>query len=307
MIRENFVFTDTEGQVIYCNKWQRNSAPSAALLIVHGMAEHSARYDDFAVHLVNSGLIVYAPDLRGHGRTAKTIANTGFLANNKGWEKTTGDIIQLSEIIKKEHTGIPLFLLGHSMGSLIVRNIIAGYPGIADGAILSGTSYTAPILLFFGKSVANIQSFFAGKMHRSRLLNTLSFGKYNGRFMPARTKSDWLTRDEKQVEKYVNDPYCGFICTTSFYSDLFGGILNIQKKKAFRLVNKDLPILIISGEMDAVGDFTKGVIKVFDLYKKHGIKSTEMRIYKGYRHEILNEINRKEVYKDTVKWLLNKI
>lgn len=307
MERDAFVFKDAYGQAIHNNKWFGSIRPKGAIQIIHGMAEHSARYADFAEYLVNKGFVVYASDLRGHGLTARTIENTGFFATGKGWDIVIENIYQLSEIIKKEYPDIPLYLFGHSMGSLLARGYIARYPSMADGAILSGTSYNPAVLLWLGKVVANIQRIFAGKRHRSRLLDTLSFGKFNSSFKPAITKFDWLSRDEKQVELYLKDPYCGFICTASFYSDLFSGILKIQKRKSFSAENKNLPILIISGEMDAVGDFTKGVKKIFTLYKEGTMKDVEIKIYKESRHEILNETNREEVYFDVSSWLSNKI
>jgi len=303
---EKFQLTDSYGTKIQCFRWTCNSKPLAVLQIVHGMAEHATRYDDFATFLVKNNIAIYANDHRGHGLTAGTVDNTGFFADNNGWEVVTDNVYLLTEQIKKDNPDIPVYILGHSMGSLIARTFMAKYPDAVNGIILSGTSYNPSLLLSFGKLVANIQRMFAGKKHRSKLLDTLSFGKFNNKFKPARTKFDWLSRDEKQVDNYINDPYCGFICTASFYRDLFKGILNIQKKSTIEKYKKDLPLLIISGEMDAVGNFTFGVQKICNIIKSSGIKDIELKFYKDSRHEILNEINNKEVYIDILNWLNNK-
>lgn len=303
---EKFHLTDSTGTKIQCFRWTCKSKPIAVVQIIHGMAEHAARYDDFANFLVKNNIAVYANDHRGHGLTAGTVENTGFFAERNGWEIATENVYQLTESIKNDFPDISVFLLGHSMGSLIARTYIAKYPDAVNGVILSGTSYNPSLLLGFGKLVANIQCMFAGKKHRSKLLDTLSFGKFNDKFKPARTKFDWLSRDEKQVDNYVNDPYCGFICTTSFYKDLFNGILNIQKRSTFEKYKKDLPLFLISGEMDAVGNFTEGVKKVYNMFKSSGINDIEIKFYSAGRHEILNEINNKEVYIDVLNWLNTK-
>ena len=307
MKRENFNFIDPFGQTIECLKWIGDNKPKAVVQIVHGMAEHAARYDDFATFLVKNNFIVFANDHRGHGLTAGKYGNTGYFADKNGWSIVTDNVFQLSEIIKKEYPCIPLFIFGHSMGSLIVRSFISVHPNAIDGIILSGTSYNPKFLLLFGKTVANIQRFFKGKKHRSKLLDTLSFGSFNKKFNPARTKFDWLSRDNKQVDLYINDQFCGFVCTTSLFSDMFNGILKIQKNYVIAKTPAELPVYIISGEKDAVGNYTKGVKKVYELFIRNGAKDVEMKLYKECRHEILNEINKEEVYSDIVKWLNSKI
>ncbi|MGD0709840.1 MAG: alpha/beta hydrolase [Bacteroidales bacterium] len=300
-------FDDPLGKTIYYYKWTCKNKAVAAIQIVHGMAEHAFRYNDFANFLTNNNIIVYANDHRGHGLTAGTLEETGYFADKNGWEITTEDIQQLTAIIKKENPEIPLFILGHSMGSLLVRNYFNKYPEEINGLILSGTSYNPSYLLVFGKVLASMQKIISGKKHRSMLLDKLSFGKYNSSFKPNRTKFDWLSRDDTQVDNYVNDSFCGFVCTTSFYSDLFGGILKIQKKSFLRLTPKNIPVLIVSGENDPVGNFTKGVNKVYNIYKNQGIRDINAVFYKDSRHEILNEINKDEVYTFLLSWIHNYI
>lgn len=307
MIKEHFSFTDPYGKVIQCFKWSDNGQCDAAIQIVHGMAEHALRYDDFAECLVNNGFVVYANDHRGHGLTAGTFENTGYFADKNGWEIVTDNVYQLSGIIKKDNPDIPLFLFGHSLGFIITGNYISKYPDSINGVIFSGTSYNPTFLLMFGKIVANLQRLFLGKKHRSKLLNSLSFGSFNKKFKPAGTAFDWLSRDKHQVDKYINDKFCGFVCTTSFFADMFSGILNIQKNKTFQKTPADLPILLICGEMDAVGNFTKGAKKVYESYKNNGVRDIEIILYKDGRHEILNEINKEQVYSDILSWIKKRL
>lgn len=303
---ENFHFTDPAGLDIQCYRWTCKNKPHAILQIVHGMAEHAARYDDFASFLSNNNIAVYAHDQRGHGLTAGTIENTGFFAEKNGWELAVNNVYELTERIETDYPDIPVFLLGHSLGSLIARDYIAKYPAAMKGTILSGTSYNPSFLLSFGRLVADIQCLFSGKKHRSKLLDSLSFGKFNEKFRPARTKFDWLSRDEQQVDTYVNDPFCGFICSCSFYDDMFIGILNIQKKGIIEKYNEKMPLLLMSGSNDPVGNFTSGVKKVFDMLKLSGIEDVELKFYNDGRHEMLNEINKEEVYNDILIWLNTK-
>lgn len=307
MERKEFSFTDPAGLTIHCYKWTGNVQPKAIVQIVHGMAEHALRYDNFACFLTDHGFAVYANDHRGHGLTAGTFENTGYLADHDGWEIATNNVFQLTTIIKKEYKGIPVFLLGHSMGSLLARNYMINYPDSVNGVILSGTSFTPSFLLMFGKVVANLQRLFAGKKHRSKLLNTLSFGSFNKRFKPVRTKFDWLSRDDKQVDLYINDKFCGFVCTTTFFADMFKGIMKIQKNSHIMKTSTNLPVNFISGELDAVGNFTKGVKKVTTLLRKNGVTDVEIKFYHDARHEILNEINKEDVYNDIVEWINNKM
>ncbi len=221
MDKEILHFIDSSGKIIYYYKWIGINKPVAALQIVHGMAEHAWHYNDFASFLVENNIAVYANDHRGHGLTAGTFEETGYFADKNGWEIATDNVHQLTEIIKTENQGIPLFMIGHSMGSLLARNYISKYPNEINGLILSGTSYNPTFLLASGKAIASIQKQFSGRKHRSRLLDILSFGKFNQSFKPNRTKFDWLNRDPEQVDKYVNNDYCGFICTSQFYLDIF--------------------------------------------------------------------------------------
>jgi alpha-beta hydrolase superfamily lysophospholipase len=304
---EHFSFTDPYGQLIQCFKWSDSRQCDAAIQIVHGMAEHASRYDNFAEFLVNSGFVVYANDHRGHGLTAGIYENTGYFADKNGWEIVTDNVYQLSEIIKKDNPDIPLFLFGHSMGSLIARNYISKYTDAIKGVILSGTLYNPAYMLIFGNMIANIQKLFHRRNHRSKLLGVLSFGNFNKKFKPARTVFDWISSDKHTVDIYKKDMFCGFHCSASLYSDIFSGILHIQKDKVIKKTPFDMSLMLISGESDPVGNFGKGVKKVHKLYKDNGVQDIEIILYKDGRHEMINEINKEQVYSDILSWIKKRI
>jgi alpha-beta hydrolase superfamily lysophospholipase len=305
MIKEIFTFQDASFKTLYAYKWHNNSndLPKAAVQIIHGMSEHAQRYELFAKSLVDAGFIVYANDHRGHGKTAGNIKNTGYFADSNGWNIVLENIQQLKTILIKENPGAPIFIFGHSMGSLLLRNFIFKYPENIQGIILSGTSYTSPILIKLGRTIAKIQRFFKGKKYKSRLLDSLSFGNFNKKFKPVKTPFDWLSKDKIEVEKYIKDDYCGFCCSTQFYIDLFNGIQNIQKKLNIKQIPENLPIFIIAGTNDAVGNYTKGTIKVQKLLIEAGLKNVKLKFYNEARHELTNEIIKYQVFKEIIAWI----
>lgn len=307
MKTETFTFDAGDKAKIFCYKWSPEDGvkPIAAVQIAHGMAEHAGRYERFAAFLTANGFIVYANDHRGHYKTAGSFENTGFFAENDGWSLVVNDMHTLTGIIKEQNPGLPVFLFGHSMGSFLSRNYIFRFHDEIKGVILSGTGGNPGLLSKIGKTLAGIEKAFKGSRHRSTLLNGLSFGSFNKPFKPNRTEFDWLSRDEAEVDKYVADKYCGFICTTSFFVDMLGGIIDIHKPENVSKTSKELPVYIFSGEKDPVGNFSKGVMEVYHMYKNSGINDLSYKIYKDGRHEMLNELNREEVFADVKLWLDN--
>ncbi len=305
MTTTNFTFQASDGKAIFTNKWlpENISDLKAIVQISHGMAEHSDRYKRFAEALTASNFGVYANDHRGHGKTAGSIENLGYFADTNGWSRVVEDMKNLSDIIKENHPGLPVFLFGHSMGSLLSREYIFSYANDINGVILSATAGDPGLLGNIGILVSKIESLLKGKKAKSPLLDTLSFGKFNTAFKPNRTAFDWLSRDNAEVDKYINDPYCGTIFTAGFFNDMLNGINNINKYSNIEKISKDLPIFLFAGAKDPVGDNTKGVIDVINTYKKAGIKDLTYKFYEDARHEMLNEINREEVFTDIIKWL----
>jgi len=303
MRSETFTFKDPEGWGIFVYKWlPDNGIPAKAVVeIVHGMCEHAARYARFAEALTREGYLVYAQDLRAHGKTAGSIESLGY-AGRDGFNQMVVDIKQLNDILKKENPGLPVFLFGHSFGSFLSQAYIAQYGNTLKGAVLSGTAGKQS-LLNLGIIIALMQMFIFGPKFKSKLLHTMTFGDYNKPFKPNRTLSDWLSRDKAEVDKYVNDPYCGTISSVGLFYDLFHGLKYIHKEKTMKNIPENLPVYIFGGDHDPVGKNGVSLLQLVDMYKDLGIKDLTYKLYKDGRHEMLNEINRDEVMRDVINWL----
>lgn len=269
--------------------------PHGILQISHGMAEHMGRYEEFAKFLCMKGYIVCGNDHIGHGKTAKNKEDLGYLAKSNGFDYLVTDLNLLYIYVSGKFPGVPYFLLGHSMGSFAARLYIAKHQGLS-GAIISGTGASKAILPLAAKIKSATGT--RGSKRPSHLLDKLAFGSFNVGIENPKTPSDWLSRDEKRVADYITDPLCGFKFSASAFGDLFSAMHKANGRECFKQTPKELPILMISGDRDPVGDFGRGVQKVFDEYKAAGQKNIELLLYKGGRHEMLNEINREEVFAD---------
>lgn len=275
------------------------------LVLVHGMAEHSLRYDEFATFLNQNGITVFAPDLRGHGLTGKG-EERGWYAEKNGWMRTALDVIELTHDIKSEQPLSKVVLFGHSMGSYLSRQIISSFPNEYEAAIFSGTGTPDAVIKLFGKAITAFEKKRVGAKTPSYLMNLLSFASFNKKFekdVAEPTGFEWLNRDNKEVKKYIDDPDCAFICTASFFYDFIRGMLSATSKKAAQNVRKDLPILFISGDNDPVGSFGEGVKKAAELYKNAGVETVECKLYKDARHELTVELCKKEVFEDVLKFI----
>lgn len=301
---KEFTFKDEEGIEIFVYKWLPEGVINVkgAVQISHGMAETAARYERFAEDLTKAGYIVYANDHRGHGRTAGSVENVGYCGQD-GFNWMVKDMRRLNSIISDENPDIPIFLLGHSMGSMLSQTYIENYGDTINGVILSGTSGKMGILLDIGIVIAKREMKRIGPRGKSTLLNNMTFGSYNKEFKPNRTDFDWLNRDNSEVDKYINDPYCGGVFSAGFFYDFLRGLKEMHKIEQLRKIPKDLPIYLFSGEKDPVGKDCRSVKQLIDTYKKEQIKDVSYKFYKDGRHEMLNEINRDEVITDTIKWL----
>ncbi len=300
-----FTFKSDDGVDIYTYKWipKENIKIKGVLQICHGMAETAARYERFAKQLTENGYIVYIHDQRGHGRTAKTIENVGYLAEDNGFKWLVEDLHKLSGIIKKENPNLSLFLLGHSMGSFVAQRYIMLYGKELKGVIISGSNMHQRFLVNIGAIVAKYEVKKKGRRAQSLRMNNLSFGSYNNAFKPTRTEFDWLSRDRDEVDKYIKNPFCGTIFTAGFYNDFFRGLKDLSNKIYLNNIPKKLPIYIFSGAKDPVGSFGKGIIKLFNTYKKQNIEDVTYKLYTDGRHEMLNETNKEEVMSDVINWL----
>lgn len=304
MEREDFTFKTKDDEVIQAYRWADSTVEVRGIVqIVHGMAEHSLRYEPFVAFLTAHGLIVYAHDQRGHGNSYKKEQDKGYFAKRNGFEKIVDDVTILTKIIQEKHKDLPLFLFGHSMGSLVLRRLIQRYDTDVAGIILSGTAGDPGLLGKIGLTIAKFEKLLRGEKKPSPLMDKLIFGNHNKRFAPTRTKHDFLTRDEAVVDEYVADEKCGFICTTSFYVDLLEATIKIHQDKEVAKTNKEVPIFLFAGDDDPVGNYGEGVQAVYEQYLEHGLQQVSMKLYEKGRHEMLSELNKMEVFTDILNWI----
>ena len=279
-----------------CTIWAPATAPKAIIQIVHGMAEHIARYERMAKALNEAGFLVCGRNHRGHGPEAKLL---GYFADEQGWDAILNDAHAVSLDIKKQYPGVPFILLGHSMGSFLAREYALRYGKELDGLILSGTGFYPKALCASGRMLAKL----APKKKPANLVNNIAFAGNNKPFAPGRTGFEWLSRDEKEVDKYVADPLCGFCFTGSAFSDFFGGLLALTDESRLSSMPKDLPVYFMSGDRDPVGQMGEGVRQVAEQFKKAGMRDITVKLYPDARHELFNELNRDEVTADLIQWL----
>lgn len=304
MQKETYCLTMNDNESVSIQEWYNpDKRPKAVVQISHGMAEHIDRYHPFAVFLVQNGFHVIGNDHRGHGRTGENINAMGYFSDTEGFEKTVEDLHVITDHIKDQFTNVPIILFGHSMGSFLARRYIQMYSSDLTGVILSGTGSQPTIAINAGKLIAKLEMWRKDPKTPSPLLNKLAFGRFAKQIKNAKTSFDWLSRDNEQVKLYIDDPRTGFTPSSSFFYDLFQGINMIQDLTKVNGIAKELPMLFISGEKDPVGDRTIGVKKAVKQYEKVGIKNIHTIIYPESRHELLNEVNKAEVYRDIIDWI----
>lgn len=305
----NFSFTfDTDDNFkVFARKWVAEEKPRAIVQIAHGMAEHIERYDEFAKRLVSEGFFVYGNDHRGHGKTAQLNGMPGYFNDEHGFERSVKDMAQLTSIIEGEYPDIPIFLFGHSMGSFLSRRYMQLHGNRLAGAILCGTGGDPGVIGKLGRLITWWEIKKHGRQSPSPKLNNLIFGSYNKAFRPNRTEFDWLSRDEKEVDKYMDDPSCGGIFTTGFFSDLLEGIELINNSQNIKRIPSDLSIFLISGSTDPVGNYTKGVLQTYQRFKQADIDDVTYKFYENARHELLNETNKEEISSDIIQWIQSHI
>lgn len=299
-----FYFKGKEDLDIHVYKWENeNIKPKGVVQIAHGMSETALRYEYFAKHLTENGYIVYINDHRGHGKTAEIIDNVGYLADKDGFTCLVEDMNILTNIIKDENDDLPVYLFGHSMGSFASQRYIMEYGNNINGVILSGSNGKQGFILNVAEKLISYEIKKNGRKHRSKRLDNLIFGGNNKKFKPSKTDFDWLSRDEKEVDKYIKDPFCGVLFTCGFFYDFIKGLKEIEDRHNLKKVPLDLPMYIISGDEDPVGKNGKGVLRLKNRYINLGVKDVSCKLYEGGRHEMLNEINKDEVIENIILWI----
>ena len=305
---KDFYFNSSTGKNrIHTRMCIPNGEVRAVVQIVHGIAEHIVRYDDFMSFLASNGFVAVGTDHLGHGKSIEKEDQLGFLADKDGWTYIVNDEEILRRAMKENYPNVPQIVFGHSMGSFVTRTHLIRFPGAFDAAIISGTGNQSPALVLGGLAMGNLVVALKGPHHYSKLLNNMAFGSYNKLYGEVRTEYDWLSRDEAQVDKYVADPLCGFIPSCSLFRDMMTGIKFITNQNNLENMNKDTPVYFMSGDMDPVGECGKGVKLAYENFKKAGMKDVSIKLYKDGRHEMLNELNKDEVYADILAWINSKI
>lgn len=292
-----------DGVEVYLKKWYRPGKPKAIVQLSHGMVEHIDRYEEFAEFLVERDIFVYGHDHRGHGNTGERQGLLGYFAEADGFTKTVNDLHEITTILKQEYPDIPLLLFGHSMGSFIARVYLQKYAADIDGVILSGTGHFPTATSKVGKSMAAVLP----QGEASEFMNRIAFGNYNKRIKNKQTPFDWLTRDPIAVKKYMDDPYTGFIPTARFFYDLMSGLLTMNDHKLNRAIRKGLPMLLISGDADPVGNYGKGIWKTAEQYRQIGLNRIVVMLFTDGRHELLNEVNKEEIFFAIYNWLQKRL
>lgn len=290
-----------DGHTIPVITWAPPGKPTALLQIFHGLAEHAERYARFAGAAAAAGYAVVAHDHRGHGRACPP-SGLGHFADADGWNRILRDAKSVHDEAGRRYPGLPVILLGHSMGSYMAQDFIMRHPHSVSGLVLSGSTWPSRLQVRLGRWVARWEALRRGRRHRSKKLDAMGFGAFNRRFEPARTPFDWLSRDPAEVDRYIADPLCGRVSSAQLWKDLLAGLLAVRSTKALQRIPAGLPLLITGGEDDPVGG-RGGMTRLANAYAHTGHTAVTLMTYSGGRHEMLNDVNREAVTADILGWL----
>lgn len=307
MVREDFSFDSRDNKTkLHAVMWLPDEKPRAIVQIVHGMAEHVGRYEDFAKYLADKGFVVVAEDHLGHGKSVSD-KGFGFFCSQDPATVVVRDVHRLKKLTQERFPGIPSFILGHSMGSFILRNYLFRYGKGIDGAIVMGTGMVPKPIVMSLKFISSMGCLFGHAAKPSDFINKLSFGGYLKRIENPRTVYDWLTKENSVVDEYIADPLSGFTFPCNGFYTLAELILRLYKKSNLEKMPVTLPVLFVSGKEDPVGDYGEAPMAVYKSFLEEGLSKTEIKLYENDRHEILNETDHDTVYKDIYNWIEDKI
>ncbi len=306
--KEEFTFDSRDGRnKVHAICWVPEGEAIGILQIVHGMAEHVDRYDEMARFFAEKGFVVTGEDHLGHGKTVPEGGTFGYFCKQDPATVAVRDVHRLKKITQEKYPGLPYIILGHSMGSFMLRNYLFRYGSGIQGAVLCGTGYVPQPLITLGLMIARVQGLLLGDKHVSGLLDKIAFGAYGKNIKNPKTKYDWLASDEEVVDKYMKDPLCGFTFTVNGFKMMFTLIMRSNIAENLQKMPKEIPVLFLSGEEDPVGDYGKGVKKAYSDFEKADMKRISMKLYAGSRHEIFNEKNKGEVCEELYPWMLKRV
>ncbi len=310
MLMKSFTLKMDDGYELFLNRWQPDNEEDikGVVQLNHGLAEHSLRYDRFGSILAENGYVLNAFDMRGHGRSAENADKNksgmfGKLADKKGFDRVVKDLKAVTDNLKADFPGKKLILMGHSFGSFVAQGFIEEYGDSIDACILCGTAGPQPALVAGGWLAAHIITFFTGKNRILDIMGQLTFGGYNKKIEKPRTPFDWLSVNELNVDMYIMDNWCGFPLTNSFYCSMTEGLTKIHKAKNIKKIPLKLPVFFIYGSDDPVGTYGQTINVLANTYKANGMEKIDLKEYKGFRHEILNDDCKEEVEKDIIAWI----
>lgn len=302
-MKREFYFPSKDGETqIHAVEWVPDGTIFAVLQIVHGMAEHIERYGEFASYLADRGIYVTGHSHLGHGKSVTELKKMGFFHESDGNDCVIGDIHELRKITREKYPGIPYFMMGHSMGSFLLRQYLGDDKEGLSGAIIMGTGDQPDIALVGGKLVCKVIAAVKGWEYRSDLVNSFAVGGFEKKL-----GKTWLSKNEENVKKYDDDPLCGFVFTLNAFYHMFEGIAKVNAQEKSGNVPKELPIFFVAGSEDPVGASGKGVEAVYQRYLAKGARNAKIKLYDGDRHEILNELDKETVYEDLFAWIMDHL
>jgi len=309
MNKEEFYFESRDGvsRIHAVRYTPDNGEVKGVFQIVHGMAEYIERYEDIAEYMTERGFVVTGDDHLGHGKSVPEGGVYGYFCEQDPATVVVRDVHRLKKMTQELYPGVPYILMGHSMGSFIARNYICRYGTGITAAVIMGTGMQPKFLIGISKVIVGIQKLFCGDKHISKFINALAFGSYNKRISNPRTPFDWLSANIENVDKYIADPLCGRVFTVNGFKTLFELIGRLLDKKNVAGVPADLPILMVAGAEDPVGNYGKGVQQAKASLEAAGVKDITLKLYEGDRHEILNEDDRDTVKEDIYNWIQKKL
>lgn len=306
--KTEFTFDSRDGRTkIHAVRWAPEGKVICIVQIVHGMAEYIERYEDLAQFLAKRGILVTGDDHLGHGKSVTDGGCYGYFCEQDPATVVVRDVHRLKKMTQEEYPGVPYIILGHSMGSFITRNYLFRYGTGIQGAIICGTGSQPQGLVYLCRAIAAVQGLFLGQKHVAKFIDKLAFGNYNKKISNPQTTFDWLCRDEKVVDAYMKDPLCGFTFTVNGFRTLFTLLFRLNQAANLEHMPKELPVFFIAGDKDPVGNYGEGVKKAYESFEKAGMKRLELKLYPEDRHELLNELDKQNVYEDLYPWIMERV
>ena len=304
MIKQEFYYPSADEKTqIHAVEWKPKKEIIGVIQVAHGVTEHILRYEHFAEYFTQRGFVVVGNDHLGHGTSIAPNSKPMYFGPKNSWNFVVKDMETCRKMTKEKYPDVPYVLLGFSLGSFLVRTYLIDYKEPIDAAIIMGTGYIPNFKIAIAKMLANKEAKKVGEENTSPVIKGLTFETYNQLFKPNRTECDWLCANEEAIDEYLKDPLRGESYSAGLFRELLSGMQYTSNLKNIQKMNKKIPILLLSGDKDPVGDFGKGTIKTFDVFRKAGIENVDIRLYRDLRHDILHEECRRKIYNDIYRWL----